>query len=541
MSMGKKTKRSGRVIATLFIVCMIFLAFPTGKSFASTSAQKEALRQEMRQMLYNVDTSRHDISKYNATVNDIKEIFADFKKDPEDKWMVAAYYSNLSLGYSYTGNSAKSVFYYNVDSDVKGRYQRLLENVRKIKSGVEPSMRDIDKIIYMHDCVDEVATYEFVAYQSYGAGGILGDGLGVCAGYTKALNLLLEDQGISAHYLASDAMNHGWTHVLLDGNWYHIDSTWDDTRTRSKGYVDHRFLLLNDDEISAGKDSHYGWEDVVEDTHASKSVKYSNWYVHDITGKMAFEEGYWYYVDTNTNCIMQNVAEGGKAKVIYDASGQSKIELIDATSTGITYKQNGVKKTTGYTPEADVPADPVTPTIPQEDIVGTTPVTYYLQLEEGTAFVSVGNGTIKEATTSRDMTFVNNNIVSIPDVSKYLQKNQTVEWNAITKSGAGKYFVKGIVKIIEVEEIIEEPVIPEGEEATFYLSKEGAGGLINVGTGLISEGGSSSKNDDILKRIVLLPDEMSKYVDDDECVVWVKLTTYTGGKRSTVRGEVRKK
>lgn len=530
----KTIKGFKKVVATALAVCLGLLLFPPVEVESAGSAAKEAFRLEMRQMLYEVDTSKHDISKYNLSPSEMLDIFYSFKTAPEDKWMVAAYYSNLTVGYTYSGNTVRSVYLKNVDEDVKGRYQRLLANVGRIKAGIEPSMKQLDKIIYLHDCIDELATYKFVAYQSYGAGGILGDGLGVCSGYTKAYNLLLEDQGITACYLASAQMDHGWTSVFLDGNWYHIDCTWDDTLTRKRGYADHRFLLLNDEEISAGQYAHYGWENkTTEDNISSDSKKFSNWYVHDIAGKMAFENGYWYYVDAEKNCIMRDVAEGGKSKVVLDAFGQSAIELVDATPAGIIYRQNGVEKTAEYI------KDPIEAS---EETVKTTPAAFYLQLEEGGAFVSVGSGAIKEAKTSKDQKYVESNIASTPDVSKWLQPNQVAEWKLITKSGAGKYFVKGQVKTVEAE--VQEPEEPEvltGDKAVFYFSKEGVSGLINAGTGLISEGGTASNDEAIQKRIVLLPDSTIKYVGDDEYIAWVKLTTYTNGKTATVRGEIKKK
>lgn len=152
--------------------------------------------------------------------------------------------------------------------------------------------------------------------------------------------------------MSSGAINHGWTFVYLDGEWYHVDSTWDDTRSGKSGVTGHQFLLRNDSEfVTNDKNSHVSWE-VWDRPHdfKSTSTQFVNWYVNDIVGKMAFEDGYWYYVDTNTNSIMQNTAAGGNAKVILGGKGKSALTLIDATSSGITYKEGATTKTIGYNP-----------------------------------------------------------------------------------------------------------------------------------------------------------------------------------------------
>ncbi len=525
-----------RLTAGLLIVCLSIFLFPTNPSEAASSS-REAFKQELRQMIYNVDTSVHDVSRYGVPYTEISKIYSEIKADPADKWMVAAYYSNLSISYTYSKKTTKTIQLNNVDGDVLGRYERLSKNVAEIKSGIEPSMKDIDKLIYLHDALVELVSYKFVAYQSYGAGGILGDKLGVCAGYTKALNLLLKDQGIECDYLSSKTIDHGWTSVLLDGQWYHVDSTWDDTKTPVTGKVSHKYLLRNDEEFLSKELNHVEWIVANKNTdNPSTSTKYKNWYVHDIVGKMAFEDGYWYYVDSKTNNIMRNNAEGTDAKVMLNGASKGAITLLDATGDGITYKESGKTYTIGYNGEES-----------SEDILGessnvenATQVEFYILPEGSTSYVSVGKGLIAEAKKSSDAKFVAGNIVMAPDLSQVLRENQTVDWNKITMSGSGKFFVKGTVITVEATEIPEKNTIPEktGTVATFYLTLPNSTGLANIGSGLISEGGSSSKNDAIAKRIVEMPD-VSAYLGKDEYIVWIKLTVYEAGKTPTVRGEVR--
>lgn len=621
--MGKKGNKviwSCRVLALLVCIGLIFA--PKLKCEAATSASKEAFKTELRQMIFQVDTATHDVSKYDLTIDEMKEIYSGLKREHDTRWMVAAYYSNFDVAYTFLGNKVKKVYLKNVDDEVMKRYPVLLDNVNKILSGIEPTMTDLDKIIYLHDCLTEIADYKYLGYQSYGAGGILGEGYGVCAGYTKTMCLLLEELGFKSRYISSSVMNHGWNGVVLNGNWYHMDVTWDDPTGAKPGETKHTYLLMSDKAISSGKNPHSGWEfSIVDPNEKYTSEKYDNWYVHDIIGKMCFENGKWYYVDVQTNCIMENTAEGGKARVVLNAKGQTKLEMVDATSSGITYKQSGVVKKVGYngsnTGSADVPSNVSVAefylmpkgsdsyvmvgtgyienakkssdveyikkslvTIPDvSDYLGTdqavewnkitvsgsgkyfvkgyvhdvepemssgiedegTEAAFYLMLAGSESYTSVGTGVIREAKKSSDVNFVQNNVISAPDISKYLKAGQEVEWNKITMSGSGKFFVKGIVKTTEPQTpaASNTPTEPVGTKATFYLSKAGYSGLINLGSGHILGEGSSSKDAVISSRIEDMPN-VTEYVGSDEYIVWVKLTFNTD-KASTVRGEVRKK
>lgn len=527
-----------RLTAGLLIVCLSIFLFPTNPSEAASSS-REAFKQELRQMIYNVDTSVHDVSRYGVPYTEISKIYSEIKADPSDKWMVAAYYSNLSISYTYSKKTTKTIQLNNVDSDVLGRYERLSKNVAEIKSGIEPSMKDIDKLIYLHDALVELVSYKFVAYQSYGAGGILGDKLGVCAGYTKALNLLLKDYGIECDYLSSETINHGWTSVLLDGQWYHVDSTWDDTKAPVTGKVSHKYLLRNDSEFHSKDLNHVEWIVANKDTdNPSTSTKYTNWYVHDIVGKMAFEDGYWYYVDSKTNNIMRNTAYGSEAKVMVDGSSKGTITLLDATSQGISYRESGNVYMTGYEGET-VTVDPSDDAFTAD----ATPADFYIMPEGSSSYVSAGKGYIDIPKKSSDPKFVSGNVVQIPDLSKFIGKNQVVDWTTITMSSSGKFFVKGTVRTVENPDAApasEESSEPKqtGISANFFLTLYGESSLTSIGTGKITEGGSSSKDAAIKDRIVSIPD-ISKYLGEDEYVVWIKLTVSDTGKTPTVRGEVR--
>lgn len=60
-------------------------------------------------------------------------------------------------------------------------------------------------------------------YTSYG---VFVDGNAVCQGYALAFKVLMDRAGIPCCYVSN--LSHAWNMVKLDGNWYHVDATWDD-------------------------------------------------------------------------------------------------------------------------------------------------------------------------------------------------------------------------------------------------------------------------------------------------------------------------
>ena len=65
-------------------------------------------------------------------------------------------------------------------------------------------------------------------------------GLAVCDGYTAAYNLLLKLEGIRCGTYSTT--NHIWTVAELDGETYHIDTTWGD---QDSG-IDYRFFAMTE-------------------------------------------------------------------------------------------------------------------------------------------------------------------------------------------------------------------------------------------------------------------------------------------------------
>jgi hypothetical protein len=83
------------------------------------------------------------------------------------------------------------------------------------------------------------------------ATGVFFKGSSVCAGYAVTYRLVLEILGIENCVIvnnkeADDPAFHIWKYVKLDGNWYHVDVTWNDSPSDT---ARNDYFLLTDEEL----------------------------------------------------------------------------------------------------------------------------------------------------------------------------------------------------------------------------------------------------------------------------------------------------
>lgn len=117
---------------------------------------------------------------------------------------------------------------------------------------IEDDMTDKEKIKAFHDYVINNSRYDVdyidqnlndLNHSSHKASGNLVYSKALCGGYTHTMSIFLDILKIPNYRISSDT--HIWNYVYLDGNWYHLDLTWDDPVTSNKKDVllDKYFLI----------------------------------------------------------------------------------------------------------------------------------------------------------------------------------------------------------------------------------------------------------------------------------------------------------
>lgn len=120
---------------------------------------------------------------------------------------------------------------------------KLLDHKKAMESRVKKIARQAEKMnekekeVFIHDFICQNVHYDKLkkAY-SHEIIGPLGQGVGVCEGIAKAVKILCDELGIWCIIALSDAnpeknikYRHTWNVVRIDGKYYHLDVTFDNT------------------------------------------------------------------------------------------------------------------------------------------------------------------------------------------------------------------------------------------------------------------------------------------------------------------------
>lgn len=150
----------------------------------------------------------------------------------------------LTINLGYTTNAEQEAF-------VKSEVKRLVAEL------ITPSMSDVEKVKVINEYIVKKTTYSDNTQASpHAAYTILTEGKGVCQAYATLAYMMLTEAGMEAHYVTGFAREpHAWNLVKVDGQWYHLDPTWNDPTfvTSFQGlaeYISYDYFLISDSVIS---------------------------------------------------------------------------------------------------------------------------------------------------------------------------------------------------------------------------------------------------------------------------------------------------
>ena len=207
-------------------------------------------------------------------------------------WYSGSYYTRAQIENSMTVEETRNYF------------SQVDQKVAAILSQVSDEMSDAEKMLAVHDYFVYEYAYDYDDYlagtvpaDSYRSGGLFINGVGVCQAYAYGYQYILCKLGLECYVTSSSGMDHAWNIVELDGEYYHVDCTWDDPVADRLGMVRHSYFLLSDETISDASvtgQAHYGWDLQTQLECTSKT--YEDEYWNDAESKVFFEGDSAYYV-----------------------------------------------------------------------------------------------------------------------------------------------------------------------------------------------------------------------------------------------------
>ena len=187
---------------------------------------------------------RISLSGHSLTLEQTSRLFEAFFQDTPAFFFIDRTYSLEGREIDGAQVYDTLVLRYTMDASQRATaIQKMNDAVQTILKGRPATDDDYLTELYLHDqlltlcAYDQSATVDPTQYpNAYSAYGALVEGKAVCEGYAKAMQLLLSYVSIPATtvrgYSADKQTGHMWNLVKINGQYYHLDPTWNDSETQ---------------------------------------------------------------------------------------------------------------------------------------------------------------------------------------------------------------------------------------------------------------------------------------------------------------------
>lgn len=124
------------------------------------------------------------------------------------------------------------------------------------KCSKETDGSDYEKALWLHDWLLQQLDYDH-SLKWYSAESALTRKLGTCQAYESAYSKLLTAAGITNAETRDTYDGHTWNAMKLDGKWYQVDCTWDDTKDNYYNFdPTHLYFGLTDELMALAHNGH---------------------------------------------------------------------------------------------------------------------------------------------------------------------------------------------------------------------------------------------------------------------------------------------
>lgn len=208
---------------------------------ALQSPEARSLYEAMEQQAWGISPEKHAEGYYslgqvtmsgNVGEEQIRMAVTAFKNDHPEIFWIANVYSK-----AYSGNHTVVRLYSHVSAaECAQMITQMNREVQDILQRLPENLSELDREIFLFREIAERCTYDTAAaedaslWKAYTVYGLLVDGKAVCEGYARAMQLLLSYADMECRLISGEAGGtvHMWNLVRVDGNWYHLDPTWND-------------------------------------------------------------------------------------------------------------------------------------------------------------------------------------------------------------------------------------------------------------------------------------------------------------------------
>ena len=167
---------------------------------------------------------------------------------------VAGHLSAREINYEYTKFAAtinvKQTYLTNLQQE-----QVVDAKIASLVAGLDvATMSDFQKVKFVNDYIVKNTQYsEETATSAHSAYTLVQEGKAVCQGYALFATKLLRALGVEAMYVTGEVYSggHAWNLVKVDGDWFHLDTTWNDPVPDRGSGVRYNYFLVSDQVLRA--------------------------------------------------------------------------------------------------------------------------------------------------------------------------------------------------------------------------------------------------------------------------------------------------
>ncbi len=194
------------------------------------------------------------IEDYLLSEAEVRIVIKAFMDDnPECFWLSTSfgYWKYDALNYT-----AVQVYSYLSPSEILEMQNSFVEITNEFFDNIESDLNEYEREKAVHDYLreicaydtDEAKTQEINNLEAYNVYGALVKNLAVCEGYSRAFEFLLSSLGVDTVCImgSGEEQLHMWNCVLLGGDWYYVDVTWDDMENE---YTVYNYLNISEEQL----------------------------------------------------------------------------------------------------------------------------------------------------------------------------------------------------------------------------------------------------------------------------------------------------
>lgn len=227
---------------------------------SSVSAEGDGLDELRLQIIEAMETGeRLDISEYRLNREEMEDIYSDLFHRGLLPW-----YADYFCDWTSASDGTIAVISLR---DLRKRsfseddYERAMAEL--IAETCHEGMTDLQKALSVHDYIVAHAQYSYLDTTNNGYHALV-KGETACYGYAQLYLRVMDRLGIPCQIVicddTGDGVGHAWNVVSIDGNWYHLDLTWDDPLPEEQGRAMHTYFLKTDREFRGVLHHNFDWK-----------------------------------------------------------------------------------------------------------------------------------------------------------------------------------------------------------------------------------------------------------------------------------------